>query len=345
MGCLCSKNNIKETSNFNIEEEYKSIQNQNNENSENPSSPEHINPVFLKNSHNNTNLRSKNGTSIINFNNNEDPLIYQSKDTPEYLPNNTNDFKANNREENPPIKKLLSKKKFIKNLSKMTSLNLDSQTAYNSRALHLLNEIRKNPPWYAEIIKNEIKNIKEEIKTIINKKTFIEEERKKIYYEKKVKVLLNRGKSAFEEAVKFFSDLPPMSPLEMKDEICIPLPTNFNETFGGGFFKSKVNEIRKDYNLNRFFVDNVKNPEVGILLMMVDDYSIINSNNNNNNISNSGGDNNMINSIITNNNNKNNENKSRFAKRDALLNREYKYIGIDNKFIDKKFVAVYSFSK
>lgn len=332
MGCLCTKKDIKEPSVFNVEDEMKSIQNQNNENKENP---EFLNPVFLKKNINKSTIKNKTGISIINFNNNEDPLISGDQPTPGYVPNNTNNSNIISTHpedvQNSALKKVVSKTKYIKNFSKMTSIELDPQTAYNSRAIHLINEIRRNPSWYSGIIKNEISNIKEEIKTKVNPKTFIEEEIKKIYYEKKVKVLLNRGKNAFKEAADYFSHLSPMEPLEMKGEICIELPSNINETCGGAFFKDKVKEIRKKNNLNRFFVDNVKNPEVGILLMMVDDYA--------NNIHNEGDKNDG------NNNNNNSNGKNRFAKRDALMNKEYKYIGIDNKFIDKRFVAVYSLAK
>ena len=72
----------------------------------------------------------------------------------------------------------------------------------------------------------------------------------------------------------------------------------------------KRSTIRWINNLNVFYKDLIKDPEVSALLMIVDD-----------NARNAG------------------------KKREAVLNREYKYIGISSRFYKKSFVAFLSFSK
>jgi hypothetical protein len=76
------------------------------------------------------------------------------------------------------------------------------------------------------------------------------------------------------------------------------------------FLKNQAEEKKKNSNLEIYFKDLVKNPQISVLLMIVDD-----------NGKNSG------------------------KKRYCLLNDEYKYIGINSKFIDKNFIAYFSFAK
>ena len=101
-----------------------------------------------------------------------------------------------------------------------------------------------------------------------------------------------------------------MNELMIKDEIKLMLPENETELNDNTFVKKQLIEIRKNNNINAFFKDSIKNPEVAILLMIVGDY-------------------------------KDGQNK----KRNAILNPEYKYIAINSKFIGNLFIAYYTFSK
>ena len=136
------------------------------------------------------------------------------------------------------------------------------------------------------------------------------EEKEEIFFQKKVKVKLNIGEKAFKRAAEYIKDLEPMDELVYKDEIKLMLPENEGQLNDNTFVKKQLTEIRKKYNINAFFKDSVKNPEVGVLLMIVGD-------------------------------SKNAENK----KRNAILNPEYKYISVNSKFIGDSFLAYYSFSK
>ena len=173
---------------------------------------------------------------------------------------------------------------------------------YPKKMLELINKIRANPSSYADIVLNGINNI------IINQD--FDETKPKIIYKNKVKVALSKGEQAFHEAAEILKEMQPLPPLKFKDEICVPVPETEEELNDHSYLKKQINIIQENNNIDLFFKDLVKLPEVSTLLMIVDD----------------------------------NE-KNPGKKRNALLNEEFKYIGISNKFIGKKFVAYFTFSK
>ena len=75
---------------------------------------------------------------------------------------------------------------------------------------------------------------------------------------------------------------------------------------------NNINELNDDLKNQKFvcFKDFINIPEISILLMIVDD-TIENT----------------------------------YERRNIILNKDYKYIGINSKIIDKQFVSVFSFSK
>ena len=169
--------------------------------------------------------------------------------------------------------------------------------------VELINKIRQNPVEYAKIVEDSIKNITSE--TDKNDET-----KAKLIYKHKVKVALNRGEDAFKEAVEILRNMEPLPPLEFNGEICIPLPQTEEEIKDPTYLKEQVKILKETTNIDIFFKDLIKIPEVSSLLMVVDD-----------SIKNAG------------------------RKREALLNKDYKYIGINSHFIGKTFVAYFSFSK
>ena len=173
---------------------------------------------------------------------------------------------------------------------------------YPKKMLELINKIRANPSSYADIVLNGINNI------VINQD--FDETKPKIIYKNKVKVALSKGEQAFHEAAEILKEMQPLAPLEFKDEICVPVPETEEELNDHSYLKKQINIIQENNNIDLFFKDLVKLPEVSTLLMIVDD----------------------------------NE-KNPGKKRNALLNEEFKYIGISNKFIGKKFIAYFTFSK
>ena len=174
---------------------------------------------------------------------------------------------------------------------------------YPEKMLEIINKIRENPHKYADFIEDSIEHIQE----IPDQEN---ETKKKYIFKKKVKVALNKGEEAFHEAADILRKMEPLPPLEFDGNICIPLPQNEEELKDPNYLKEQVKNIKEINNIDLFFKDLIKLPDVSALLMVVDD-----------NIKNSG------------------------RKRQAILNKDFKFIGINSHFIGKTFIAYFSFSK
>ena len=174
---------------------------------------------------------------------------------------------------------------------------------YPQKIVELINNIREDPVGYADIIEDSIKYI-------------VEEEDKndpsniRLIFKKKVKVALNKGEPAFKEAAEYLRNLNPLPPLEFTQDKCIPLPDNEDELKDPTFLSEQVRQIRDRTEVDVFFKDLIKIPEVSGLLMIVDD-----------------------------------TNKNAGKKRMALLNKDLKYVGVTSKFVGKTFIAYFAFSK
>ena len=190
-------------------------------------------------------------------------------------------------------------------LSKIQEEYMEKYSDYPEKMVSLINKIRQNPKEYADVIENSIKNIIKEDNDKIA-------DNPKLIYKYKVKVALTRGEPAFREAADALRIMASLPPLIFKEEICIPLPDNMEDFKDSNYLKKKVKEIlSKNEKINLFFKEMVKIPEVSALLMIVDD----------------------------------NLKKNSGKKRNAILNKEYKYIGISYGFIGKNFISYFSFSK
>ena len=182
-------------------------------------------------------------------------------------------------------------------------LQYNKYSDYPEKIVELINNIREDPVGYADVIEDSIKYI-------------VEEEDKndpsnaRLIFKKKVKVALNRGESAFREAADYLRTLTQLSPLEFRQEKCIPLPENEDELKDPTFLREQVKQIREHTEVDVFFKDLIKIPEISGLLMIVDD-----------------------------------TNKNAGKKRLALLNKDIKYVGVTSKFIGKTFIAYFAFSK
>ena len=238
-----------------------------------------------------------------NFNQNEDLLGLNNENLYQQQSHNQNNeqrsFKdSNNKELNLEIEKNIEKENNI------DSYNPNLKYAdYPEKIVELINNIREDPVGYADIIEDSIKNI-------------IEEEDKndpaniRLIFKKKVKVALNRGEPAFKEAAEYLRTLTPIPPLEFSHEKCIPLPENEDELKDPTFLRDQVKQIREETQIDVFFKDLIKVPEISGLLMIVDD-----------------------------------SNKNAGKKRMALLNKDLKYVGVTSTFIGKTFIAYFAFSK
>ena len=243
------------------------------------------------------NLNNNEANDINNTNNhlsNND--INNDKDRYNFSPNSNKSENNNHESElSPNIEKLGQIREISKNSKYLN---------YPEKIVEIINAIRQNPVSYADVIIDSMKNIIEDN----NKDDF---KKNKIIYKKKVKVALTKGKPAFIEAAEQLRNLEPLPPLEFVPEICIPLPENETEMKDSNFLKNKVLELKNEgINIDIFYKDLVKIPEVSALLMIVDDSG-----------------------------------KNSGKKRMTLLDKDIKYIGVNSTFIGKTFIAYLSFAK
>ena len=210
----------------------------------------------------------------------------------------SNDFNLEEYENtNPFDKNLINIDDNITDLgTKIVIENEETTNRFNFRALDLINKIRRDPPSYAN--------------TILENMKYITTENNKLIFKKKVKVLLNKGEEAFKNAAESLKQMKPMDDLVKKNEIVIPLPLNEDEINDNTLLVNQVNNIRQNYNINVYFKNLIKNPEIAVLLLIVDD-------------------------------SKNNPG----SKRKAILNPAFRKIGINSRFIGTTFVSLFSFSK
>ena len=153
--------------------------------------------------------------------------------------------------------------------------------------------------------------IEDSIQNIIVEDNDKDPAKPKLIYKQKVKVALTKGEPAFREAAQELRNMKPIPPLEFREDMCIPLPDNEKQFKDSNYLRNKVKEIiSKNVHINLFFKEMVKLPKVSVLLMIVDD-----------NGKNSG------------------------KKRRAILNENFRYIGVTYRFIGKTFISYFAFSK
>lgn len=311
MGCnICKYNNE-----LIIEEEFKYPNNGNNSQKDNAMIPSTTdNKLDSKANISSPNIIMKRDELLNNFKNNS---FLNNKNGIEENNNNIIDIEKNNNIYKS-ISKSISKSNINNNKeienkaeeSNISNILSSNKCDYNTRVIDLINQIRLFPEKYASVILKNMQYISKEIRIEANDETGQNEEKQEIFFQKKVKVKLYKGEKAFTNAANYIKNIEPMGVLMSKDDIKLILPETEQEMNDNSFVKNQLIEIRKKYNISAFFKDNVKNPEIGILLMIVGD-------------------------------SKKAENK----KRNAILNPDYKYISVNSKFIGDSFIAYYTFSK
>ena len=68
--------------------------------------------------------------------------------------------------------------------------------------------------------------------------------------------------------------MKPLNELKIKEEIRINILPETEEQIIDDklLIKNQLYEIKKKFNISAFFKDNVKNPEIGLMLMIIGDY-------------------------------------------------------------------------
>ena len=241
-------------------------------------------------------INSKISEDLLNNKNRDDTLV-ETKNQESIIDSKNdkeNDSKENDNKKNEND---IKKKIIIKN-------------QYSQRVFELINLIRLNPQGYSKTVLDNIKYISFESIEETNKNNEMKEIKEFPVFKKKVKVKLYRGEECFLEAADFLTNTPPMDELKFNEDIIIPLPDNEKDLKNPEFIKKKVEEIKSHSNINAYYKEYIKNPEIAVLLMIIDDTE-----------------------------------KSDRKKRKSILNKEFKNIGIDSKFIGNNFIAHFSFSK
>ena len=258
---------------------------------------------------NNNNKKNQNG---LYSNNN--PNIEENTNTINNISNNDYCYysKENNNQYNNKEPELNLMNKNDEQSLTINNINASQRSSLN---MPLNNEISKENDYPQKIISliNEIrsnpllysKQVEDSIKNIEISKD------NQIIYHSIVKVALHRGEPAFKEAINILRNTEPMQPLRFNPKLCIPLPENEIELKDQNFLKEQVDNIKqRNTIIEIYFKDLIKIPEVSVLLMIVDDNS-----------------------------------KNISKKRETLLNKDFRFIGVNSKFIGKHFVAHFSFSR
>ena len=155
----------------------------------------------------------------------------------------------------------------------------------------LINSLRVNPPSY--------------IDTIIRAKNNIENKHGSKIYKSSVKVALNSGEKAFDDAVQILKETEPMNKLIYNPDLTIDIPTTENDIKSKAYLQSQIKKkISEHIAIKSFWKDIVKDPDTCFILTIVDDSG-----------------------------------RNTGNKRNDILDRNNKYIGISSVMIGKSFAC------
>ena len=198
-------------------------------------------------------------------------------------------------------------KKQIKNIE---DDNNYSQSNYNYKSKKYIDPNGKPKDEFSKFIFNQINAIREDPQSFID---IIKKSKKNIkidksgikIYKSTCKVALNKGEPAFNEAIEFLRKTKPMNKLIYNPDFVIDLPNNEYDIISKEYLGNKVKEkIERGIDIKSFWKDIVKDEEACFILTVVDD-SAKNSGN----------------------------------KRNDILNRDNKYIGISSVRIGRSFAC------
>jgi hypothetical protein len=157
---------------------------------------------------------------------------------------------------------------------------------------NLINSLRLNPPSYIDIILKAKNNVSHESSG-------------EIIYKSSVKVAINTGEKAFDEAVEILKNTPPMDKLIYNPNLTIDLPTNENDVKSRSYLSGQIRKkIDLGVEIKSFWKDAVKDPDTCFILTVVDDSG-----------------------------------KHAGNKRNDILNRNNRYIGISSIKIGRSFAC------
>ena len=158
-----------------------------------------------------------------------------------------------------------------------------------------INALRENPQSFIDVIEKAKSHI------TIDEKTGIK------IYKSSVKVALNNGESAFNEAIEFLRNTQPMKKLKYNPDFVIDLPKNELDVKSKEYLMDQVRlKIDSGADIKSFWKDIVNDAESCFILTVVDDSGLEDGN-----------------------------------KRIDILNRDNKYIGISTVKIGRSFACYF----
>jgi hypothetical protein len=153
--------------------------------------------------------------------------------------------------------------KYINNIAQQNIINnISPSDNYSCYFLSQINKIRTEPQSFIGVIEDSKANI-------------IKDHLGRLIYNGKIKVCLNTGEAAFDEAIQFLKELEPMKPLIYNPQITINPPLNEDDILDKDDLNKKIKAMMNlGFNFRSYWRDVIKDPEISFLLMIIDDNGI-----------------------------------------------------------------------
>ena len=133
---------------------------------------------------------------------------------------------------------------------------------YSRYLLSQINKIRTEPQSFIGVIEDSKANI-------------TKDRSGRIVYNNKIKVALNMGEAAFDEAISFLKEIQPMKPLSFNQMITANAPLSEDEIMDKNDLNKKIEVmVNSGINIKSYWRDVIKDPEISFLLMIIDDNGI-----------------------------------------------------------------------
>ena len=150
-------------------------------------------------------------------------------------------------------------------IQNMNISNMNISTPFDNYSRYFLsqvNKIRTEPQSFIGVIEDSKANI-------------TKDRQGRIIYNGKIKVALDVGEAAFDEAIEYLKELNPMQPLTYNQMITANTPVSENEILDKNDLTYKIESmINSGVNIKSYWRDVIKDPEISFLLMIIDDNGI-----------------------------------------------------------------------
>ena len=150
-------------------------------------------------------------------------------------------------------------KNYVENFRYKTAYIMNPKDNYSKYLYEQINKIRNDPKSYIQVIKNEINNMRIDSYG-------------RLIYNGKIKLELNEGVAAFNNAINCLENTKPMDKLQFNELLTIQIPKNENDIKDENYMKNKVdNIIYNGFIIKSFWREIIKEPEICFLIMIIDE--------------------------------------------------------------------------